>query len=468
MTEAALSHGGGRALGSGIRRLVDWVLGGREMREMPERVRRVIERQQQDSEILVAWALLVFVSFASALYALSAPPTDAPMDIPIQPYPLALSIYAVFAAIRVVLVHTRRVPRWFLALAVVIDMGLLMTLIWLIHIHYHQTRAFYLKAPTLFHVFGFIALRALRFEAGFVILAGAVAVLGWILLLVLAAMDPQGMHVTHSFIEYMTSSHVLVGAEVEKIASIITVTAILALAVVRARRLLVRSVMEQMAAAELSRFFDPEVAAKIKGAAEMIRPGEGELRSAATLFVDLRGFTPLARALEPDQLIALLGEYQARLVPVIQKHGGSVDKFLGDGIMASFGAAVPTECYAADAMRAVDALLAAADAWAAERRTRGLMTPQVGMAVAVGEVLFGAIGDANRLEYTVIGDPVNLAAKLEKHTKVEKVRALTTVDALDLAVRQGYQPPAPKERRPACRVGGVDHPVDLAALAPAT
>ncbi|MBI1777538.1 MAG: adenylate/guanylate cyclase domain-containing protein [Proteobacteria bacterium] len=467
MTETAVRMRSARPVPSAFARLIGWILGGRDAEHLPERVRRVIERQQQDSEILVAWALLVFVGFASALYIFSAPPTDAPMDIPIQPYPLALSIYAVFAAIRVWLAHTRRVPRWFLALAVVIDIGLLMTLIWLIHLHYHQPRAFYLKAPTIFHVFGFIALRALRFEVGFVVLAGAVAVSGWMVLLAYAAMDPVGMKVTHSFIEYMTSSHVLVGAEIEKMAAMVTVTAILALVVVRARRLLVRSVAEQTAAAELSRFFDPEVAAKIKGAAEMIRPGEGELRQAATLFIDLRGFTPLARTLEPDQLIALLGEYQTRLVPVIQRHGGSVDKFLGDGIMASFGAAVPSATHAADALRAIDALIAAADEWAADRRSRGLTAPSVGMAVAVGEVLFGAIGDATRLEYTVIGDPVNLAAKLEKHTKVEKVRALTTADALDLALAQGYRPPREKERRLGCRVAGVDHPVDLAALASA-
>jgi adenylate cyclase len=85
--------------------------------------------------------------------------------------------------------------------------------------------------------------------------------------------------------------------------------------------------------------------------------------------------------------------------------------------------------------------------------------------VATGDVLFGAIGDESRLEYTVIGDAVSLSAKLEKHTKVEQVRALTTKSAYDLALTQGYKPSVPKTVRAARQVAGVDQPIDLAVLA---
>jgi adenylate cyclase len=86
--------------------------------------------------------------------------------------------------------------------------------------------------------------------------------------------------------------------------------------------------------------------------------------------------------------------------------------------------------------------------------------------VACGEVLFGAVGDAERLEYTLIGDPVNLAAKLEKHNKVEGSAALAEGAAHDLAVAQGYRPRAAVEKRAGRAVAGVEAPLDLVVLAP--
>jgi adenylate cyclase len=88
----------------------------------------------------------------------------------------------------------------------------------------------------------------------------------------------------------------------------------------------------------------------------------------------------------------------------------------------------------------------------------------VGAAIATGTVMFGAIGDDSRLEYTVIGDPVNLVAKLEKHTKVEQVKALCPLATWRLALAQGYGGDRRREPRPACRVEGVGEPQDLVVL----
>jgi adenylate cyclase len=149
-------------------------------------------------------------------------------------------------------------------------------------------------------------------------------------------------------IEYITSDRILVDAEIEKIIAILSVTVILALAIARARGLLIRSVTERSAARELSRFFDPGIAARIRDAEHHIRVGRGEACEGAILIFDIRGFTALSNHLEPDEVMALLAEYHARLIPIIQNHGGSIVKFLGDGVIATFGVARPSPAYAAE------------------------------------------------------------------------------------------------------------------------
>ena len=433
--------------------------------QLPERVQRAIRAQQDRSEILIGWFLLLVVLTFGALY-LASPKTFA-QDAPFAPVPWALSIYLVLCIIRLVWAYSSRLPGWSLAVSVVMDMTLLMVLIWSFHIQYGQPASFYLKAPTLMYVFIFIALRALRFEARFVLLAGLVAAIGWgCMILYVVSIEPGDTMITRNYIDYLTSNSILLGAEFDKIISILMVTAIIAVALGRAKGLLVRAVAERTAAEELSRFFDPEIAERIKSAEEGILAGTGELRDAAVLNLDMRGFTTLAHEAPPDQVMGLLAEYQSRLVPVIQAHGGSIDKFMGDGIMATFGAAVRSESYAADSLRAVDAVMAAAEDWRAERRAAGKAAPEVNAAVATGPILFGAVGDATRLEYTVIGDAVNLSAKLEKENKAQGARAICDGATYDLALSQGYEPEAEKERRPACRVGGVEEPLDLVVMAP--
>jgi adenylate cyclase len=430
--------------------------------DVPERVRHAIAAAQLRSEVLISWVQLGVVLTFAVLYAISP---KAAMT-PFQPVPWVLAGYLAFTLLRLTLAYRGALRRWLLGLSVVVDMALLMALIWSFHLQYAQPPAFYLKAPTLLYVFIFIALRTLRSDATYVVLAGLVAAAGWLGMLAYAiAYDPSGAPpITRDYVHYITSASILIGGEFDKVVSMLMVTAILAVALARARRTLRMAVTEGAAASELKRFFAPDIARRITGGDDLVRPGEGELRDAAALFVDLRGFTTLSRGMPPNAVVALLAEYQARLVPVIQRHGGSIDKFLGDGILASFGAARASESYAADALRAVDALLDEALAWRAALIAAGRPAPQVGAAVAHGPVLFGAVGDESRLEYTVIGDAVNLAAKLEKHTKVAKVRALTTAETYRLATEQGYSPPMPKARLKAEKVDGIESRRDLIAL----
>ncbi len=442
--------------------LKEWLFGAGGGR-MPERVAARIRETQDESEVLIGWVQLVGVVFFGIVYTIAPKTFDA--DAMFAPVPWALGFYLGFTLIRLFLALRRRLPDWMIVASVVVDMSVLLITIWSFHLQYEQPPGFSLKAPTLLYVFILIALRTLRFEPRYVVLAGAAAVTGWLTLLFYALFfSAMPSEVTRDYVHYITSPSILIGGEVDKILSMVAVTAILAFALARARRLLIQSATEHLAVSDLSRFFAPEIARQITSAEHGVQPGQGEVREAAILNLDIRGFTPLAHGMPADDVMALLAEYQARMVPVIQRHGGSIDKFMGDGIMATFGAAMETESYAADALDAVRGLLEASDAWNVERETAGKSPLRVGVGVAIGAVVFGAVGDATRLEYTVIGDAVNLAAKLEKHTKVEGRRALTTADALARALAQGYAAPAGLETRAARTVEGVDTPLDLVVM----
>jgi adenylate cyclase len=390
---------------------------------LPSRVEAAIREQEAQNEILIGWVQLTVVSIWAVLYTLS--PKTFAETARFEPIPWVLSAYFGFTVLRLVLSYRRLLPPWFLALSVIGDIVLLMVTIWSFHLQYEQPASFYLKAPTILYVFIFIALRSFRLEVGYVLLAGIGAALGWLALVAYAmVVDPTDPMITRDYVDYLTSNAVLIGAEFDKVISILMVTAILAVAIHRGRRLLVRAVAEGTAARDLSRFFAPEVARKITHAEAELSAGSGEHREATILYVDIRGFTALSARLEPQQVLRILAEYQALVGPVLRRHRGSIDKFLGDGVLATFGAAEPDPEHAANALRAMRDLLAVTRDWTPDREFLAPGVLRICMAAASGRVVFGAVGDAERLEYTVIGDAVNRAAKLEKHTKALGVRAL--------------------------------------------
>ena len=436
--------------------------------KLPERVQAAIRRQQADSERLTSVVQLAVVLFFMLLAAIQPEQAGAvgnPGGL-VDPVPLVLGGYAVFTLLRLALSWWQRLTPALLYLSIVLDMALLLALIWSFHLKYAQPPSFYLKAPTLIYIFIFIGLRVLSFQARYVVAAGVTAAVGWAALSAYAIRASEGREmITRDYVEYMTSNSILIGAEVDKLITILVVTAILAVAMIRSRRLVVRSATEGEAARDLARFFSPEVAHRITASDDVIEAGMGEARDAAVLFCDLRGFTRFSHTVSPREVIAMLTDYQHALVPAIQAHGGTIDKFMGDGIMATFGAARPSGTAAADALRAVDTVMEAAAGWNRRRAAGGRPTHRVNAAVAFGPIVFGAVGDRERLEYTVIGDPVNQAAKLEKANRAQGVDALTDRGTFEAAVRQGYEAGS-VEHRPDSRLEGFDDPLDLVVLAP--
>ncbi|TVQ31769.1 MAG: adenylate/guanylate cyclase domain-containing protein [Geminicoccaceae bacterium] len=424
---------------------------------LPARVQHLIDAREIEGERLISWVQLVLVVVLGSLYLLAPRPADAGM---LQPVPLILIPYFAFSLLRLWMCYRRVLPVGFVVLSMVVDVTMLWGLIWSFHLDYGQPAAFYLNAPTFMYVFVLIAIRALRFDPRYVLAMGLFASIGWLGLVAYAVVTGGERVVTRSFVDYLTGNYVLWGGEFDKLFALLAVTLVSSLVVLRARRTLLVAVREEEAGRDLRRFLPGGVAEAVSAAEERIEAGRAEARDAAVLMLDIRGFTRFAHGREPDDLVAMLTSFHRCVVPVIEAHGGTVDKFMGDGVMATFGAVTPSTTAAADALRATEAVMAEAEPWA---RARGDAL-EVHAAVTSGPLVFAALGYAERLEYTVIGAPANLAAKLEKHNKVLGSRALTTAADIARAERQGYRPKRPLDLRRGTRVADVEERLDVVVL----
>ncbi len=194
---------------------------------------------------------------------------------------------------------------------------------------------------------------------------------------------------------------------------------------------------ETLVRSNFERYFAPQLAARIASSPEALRLG-GEKRAVAVLFSDIRGFTPLSETMNPDAIARLLTEYFTEMVECVFRHGGTLDKFIGDSVMAQWGAPLGS---ADDADRAVSAaidMIRELDTLNERWMSEGRPTLAIGIGLNYGEAFAGNIGSERRLEYTVIGDTVNTAARLcaaasggEILLTEEMRRALSTPPPLD-------------------------------------
>jgi adenylate cyclase len=173
--------------------------------------------------------------------------------------------------------------------------------------------------------------------------------------------------------------------------------------------------IEQERQQKLGRYFSPEVARQITSAQEGL--AIGQTRFLTVLFTDLRNFTAMSEGLAASKVVPLLNVYFEEMVGVVFKHGGTLDKYLGDGLMIYFGAPIPQADHALCAVKCAQEMLSQLEVLNVRNAASGLPSLQMGAGIHTGEAVVGTMGASHRQDYTAIGATVNLAARLEQLTK---------------------------------------------------
>ena len=257
--------------------------------------------------------------------------------------------------------------------------------------------------PMLYFVF--IVLSTLRLDFLLSAWTGAVAAVqqfllaAWLMPLDLFSEVPE-----HTLLYHLSRSIVLLGAGI--IAGIVAGSL---------RRQFEKSVAAAAARDRVTNLFGQHVSPAVVDrllATQSDPPSE--MREVCVLFLDIRGFTAMTRQRPAGETVTLLNDFFAEMIDIVDRHNGIINKFLGDGFLALFGAPLADPKAASHALAAARAMLDAVDRWNQERPKTTL---RVGIGIHLGEAVTGTIGSPQRKEYTVIGDTVNLAARLEQLTK---------------------------------------------------
>ena len=276
-----------------------------------------------------------------------------------------------------------------------------------------------------------LAANAIYFRPGLQILATAIYLVGIPLIALIAGeVDEAGRAV--AIIPLLTS----LGWEPNavRLSMLVAAGLVLILAAFQGRRLIERAVQETALRLNLIRYLPGELAPVLSD------DSFAELRAGrrlpiALLFVDIRGSTAMAAAMDPTALARFVTAFRRRVARAAAQHGGVIDKFVGDGALVVFGVPRPDASDAARALACARTLVALIERWNAKR---GFDPPvAIGVGVHCGEVFCGVVGDENRLEFTVLGDPVNVASRLEAATKTLGGPILASSDVVAAAGEDG-------------------------------
>ncbi len=213
-------------------------------------------------------------------------------------------------------------------------------------------------------------------------------------------------------LDYLHENAVLADAWLQQICVFLIYAGIMAALVQRARALVQTQVDTERERANLARYFSPNIVDDLAHADQPLGPVRRQ--DVAVLFADIVGFTRLAENAEPEAVIGLLRAFHGRMEAAVFTHGGTLDKYIGDAVMATFGTPEAKPGDPADALACARAMIESVATWNGERAAAGDEAIRVAIGVHYGPVVLGDIGGTHRLEFTVIGDTVNVASRLEQ------------------------------------------------------
>ncbi len=289
-----------------------------------------------------------------------------------------------------------------------------------------------LRLVTVIYLFIYVAGTVLSYSPSLVIWTGALTVAGWgvghLIMTRLpgtitvhgALLDKPGLSPTGSLALFLHPLYVSDAAWRTQTVLLILLTAVLAAAVARSRRLLRRQVADHLARANLARYFSPNVV-------EMLAiPGPSGMAArrqrVAVLFADIKGFTTLSESIGVEDTMEFLQGFHELTTRVVFAYRGTLEKYIGDAVMATFGTPSPGADDARRALRCACDLVDETSRWSESRAARGEPPVEIGVGLHYGEAVAGSIGAGQRLDYVVIGDTVNVASRLERLTRELDVR----------------------------------------------
>ncbi len=215
-------------------------------------------------------------------------------------------------------------------------------------------------------------------------------------------------------IQLISPNSIVFGARIQEIVVLMIVAVTLAVAVRRGNDLLIRHAAVERERGNLARYFSPNVVEELARNDEPLK--QVRTQNVAVLFVDIVGFTAFADARTPEEVVRTLRDFHALMEQEVFRHNGTLDKYLGDGLMATFGTPFVGKADASNALRCAQAMIAAADRWNNQRKTAGETPIRVSFGLNYGPVVLGDIG-LTCLEFAVIGSTVNAASRLEALTR---------------------------------------------------
>ena len=304
------------------------------------------------------------------------------------------------------------------------------------------TPQFNLQLPSFLYLCLFVAGMAISYSPYLVLWIGFVACVAWSLGMLWVISLPESMSYTLAQLldssrftdeerVAITSSRQFVSLThwYNRILFLGLLSAIVAVAVWRSRRLLRRQIASEAARTNLSRYFSPNMVDRLASGDSTLE--EVDTRKIAILFVDMVDFTQTAERIGAQGVIELLREFHKRMAGTVFEHGGTIDKYIGDALMANFGTPETGPNDASNALSCAYAMIDEIEKWNQERRSRGEAPVLIGIGLHFGEVVTGNIGDEHHLEFAVVGDTVNVASRLERLTRRVDSPLVVSSDLVD-------------------------------------